>query len=87
MNEPCEMEPVIVRMVEANGFRRLQQVLNLRLLEIGVAVVHAVVEELTTLPDAHHFLVELQVLPPHLLHLRPHIGWFELGMCNTTFLT
>jgi hypothetical protein len=29
----------------------------------------------------------LQVLPPHLLPLCPHIGWFDLGMCNTTFST
>jgi hypothetical protein len=63
------VEPVVAGVVEADGLRGLQQVLDLRLLEVGVAVVDALVEQLAALPDAHPRLVEPQVLRPHRLTL------------------
>ncbi|KAK2988903.1 hypothetical protein RJ640_002047 [Escallonia rubra] len=53
-----------------DGFSSLQQVLNLRFVQIRIALIDDIVEKFTALPDAHFHLVQLSILLSHLFHLQ-----------------
>lgn len=59
MNKTCEMEPVLIRVVFPNGFSCLQKVLNLWFVKVGVTLVNKLIQEFTTIPNAHHCFIQL----------------------------
>ncbi|KAK2986903.1 hypothetical protein RJ640_024962 [Escallonia rubra] len=61
---------LIAHIVLPDGFSSLQQVLNLRFVQIRIALIDDIVEKFTALPDAHFHLVQLSILLSHLFHLQ-----------------
>ena len=67
MNEAGDDEPA--RLIGgADGFGRLQRVLDLREVDVGIAVVDERVEEVERLPDRQRLAIERQILALLLEH-------------------
>ena len=70
MYKRSQVQPIFIRIILSNGFSGLQQVFDLRLIQIRVALINHVIEKLAALPYAHLHPVQLTVLFSHLLHLQ-----------------
>jgi len=68
VDESGEVEPVLVGVVLADGLGGLEEVLDLGHVQVRVAVVDELVEQLDAVPDAHLRLVQPPVLGPHPRH-------------------
>ena len=62
MDESSEMKPALIGVVSPNGLGGLQKVLDLGLVEVGIALVDELIEELTAFPYAHLCPVQLPIL-------------------------
>ena len=65
VDEAGEVEPVLVGVVLADGLGGLEEVLDLGHVQVRVAVVDELVEQLDAFPDAHLRPVQPPVLGPH----------------------
>lgn len=63
------MQPIFIRIIFSNSFSRLQEVLNLRFIQVRVTVIHHLIQQFTAFPYAHFHSVQLWIFFPHLLHL------------------
>ena len=69
MNKASQVEPIFIGIVFPDGFSSLQQVLNLRLIQVRITIIYNIIEKLTAFPYAHLYPVQFPIRLSHLLHL------------------
>lgn len=70
MYKGSQMKPVFIRIVLSDCFRRLQQMLDLWLIKIGITLVDKLIQQLAAFPYAHLHSVQFAILLCHSLYLR-----------------
>lgn len=82
------MQPIFIGIILSDGLSGLQQVLDLRLIQVWIALIDYIIEKLAALPYAHLHTVHLAVLFSHLLHLQniPPFSFSNSRLENRTVL-
>lgn len=70
MDEASQVQPVFIGIVFSDGFSRLQQVLNLRFIQVGITLIHKFIKKFTAFPNAHLHPAQFAILFSHPFHLQ-----------------
>lgn len=69
VDKSSQVQPILIGIIFPDGFSWLQQVLNLRFIQVWIAIIYYIIQELAAFPDAHNSLVKLPILFSHPHHL------------------